>query len=109
MVDSQGILHRGRDDLKSADNPYKWRICELTNGDSRTGGIAEALKGADVCIAMAQSGPGVIKPEWIATMAKDAIVFACANPVPEIWPWEATEAGRENCRHRKIRFSQSSE
>jgi malate dehydrogenase (oxaloacetate-decarboxylating) len=93
MVDTRGILHKARDDLKSPDNEFKWRVCELTNGEGRSGGIAEAMRGADVCIALARSGPGVIKPEWIATMAKDAIVFACANPVPEIWPWEATEAG----------------
>jgi malate dehydrogenase (oxaloacetate-decarboxylating) len=93
VVDTKGILHKGRGDLQSPDNEFKWRICEMTNGERRTGGIAQAMKGADVCIALARSGPGVIKPEWIATMAKDAIVFACANPVPEIWPWEATEAG----------------
>ncbi len=93
MVDSHGLLHRGRDDLKSAHNPYKWRICESTNREQRSGGIAQALQGADVCIAIAKSGPGVIRPEWISTMAKDAIVFACANPVPEIWPWEAQAAG----------------
>jgi len=51
----------------------------------------EALAGADVCVAF--SAGGVIQPEWIKTMAKEAIVFACANPVPEIWPWEAKEAG----------------
>ena len=93
VVDTQGILHTGRDDLKSPDNEFKWRVSELTNGEKRTGGIAEAMRRADVCIALARSGPGVIKPEWVATMAKDAIIFACANPVPEIWPWEATEAG----------------
>jgi malate dehydrogenase (oxaloacetate-decarboxylating) len=47
----------------------------------------------DVVIALSKSGPGVILPGWVKTMAKDAIVFACANPVPEIWPWEAREAG----------------
>jgi malate dehydrogenase (oxaloacetate-decarboxylating) len=93
MVDTKGILHKAREDLKSPDNEFKWRMCELTNGERKTGGIAEALKGADVCIALAHSGPGIIKPEWIATMARDSIVFACANPVPEIWPWEAAEAG----------------
>jgi malate dehydrogenase (oxaloacetate-decarboxylating) len=93
MVDTHGILHRGRDDLKSPDNEFKWRLCEMTNGEQRSGGIVEALSGADVCIALAKSGPGVIKPEWVSAMAKDAIVFACANPVPEIWPWEATAAG----------------
>jgi malate dehydrogenase (oxaloacetate-decarboxylating) len=91
MVDTQGILHRGRNDLNSTENEFKWRICETTNAENRSGGIAEALRGADVCIAY--SGPGIIKPEWVGTMARDAIVFACANPVPEIWPWEAAEAG----------------
>ncbi|MGE5304922.1 MAG: NAD(P)-dependent malic enzyme [Alphaproteobacteria bacterium] len=93
MVDTQGILHKGREDLKRPDNEFKWRMCELTNREKRTGGIAEALKRADVCIALAGPGPDVIKPEWVAGMAKDAIVFACANPVPEIWPWEAKDAG----------------
>ena len=46
-----------------------------------------------MCIAFSKPGPGVIKPEWVRSMAEDAIVFACANPVPEIWPWEAKEAG----------------
>ena len=58
-----------------------------------TGDIPDAIKGADVVIALSRSGPGVILPEWIETMAKDAVVFACANPVPEIWPWEAKAAG----------------
>jgi malate dehydrogenase (oxaloacetate-decarboxylating) len=93
MVDTKGILHRGRDDLKTENNEFKWRLCEITNAENRSGGIAEALRGADVCIALAGSGPGIIKPQWVAAMAKDAIVFACANPVPEIWPWDATESG----------------
>jgi malate dehydrogenase (oxaloacetate-decarboxylating) len=57
------------------------------------GGIEDAVRGADVCIAFAASGPDLIRPEWIKSMAQDAIVFACANPVPEIWPWEAKQAG----------------
>ena len=57
------------------------------------GSIADALVGADVLISASTPGPGTIKPEWIAAMAKDAIVFAEANPIPEIWPWEAKEAG----------------
>ena len=44
-------------------------------------------------IALSHSGPGIIKKEWVADMAKEPIVFVCANPVPEIWPWEAKEAG----------------
>jgi malate dehydrogenase (oxaloacetate-decarboxylating) len=71
----------------------KWRLCQVTNAKGREGGIPEAMKGADVVIGLSRSGPGVILKEWVATMAKDAIVFACANPVPEIWPWEAKEAG----------------
>ncbi len=55
--------------------------------------MAEALKGADICISLSKSGPGVILPDWVKSMAKDAIIFACANPIPEIWPWEAKEAG----------------
>jgi len=91
-VDSKGILNPDRTDLKETD-PYKWELCLTTNGDGRRGGIREALKGVDVCMATSRPGPGVIKKEWISEMADDPIVFACANPVPEIWPWEAKEAG----------------
>jgi len=93
MVDSKAILHKGRDDLKTPGNEEKWHMCEISNKEGRTGGIPEAMKGTDVCIALSRPGPGVIKPEWVTSMAKDAIVFVCANPVPEIWPWEAEEAG----------------
>ena len=95
IVDSKGILHKGRTDLETARDWFvdKWRLCNTTNGEGRTGDIAEAMRGADVCIALSRSGPGVIKKEWVASMAKESIMFACANPVPEIWPWEAKEAG----------------
>ncbi|GAB4308654.1 MAG: NADP-dependent malic enzyme [Candidatus Bipolaricaulota bacterium] len=95
MVDSKGILNPQREDLeKDKDhNPYKWDYANRTNKERRTGGIAESLVGTDVCVAASKPGPGTIKPEWIKRMAKDAIVLACANPVPEIWPWEAKEAG----------------
>ena len=93
--DSVGILHRGRSDLEKAQAEFtdKWRICRESNADGLTGGIAEALRGADVCVAFSRPGPGIIQPEWVQTMARDAIVFACANPTPEIWPWEARAAG----------------
>jgi malate dehydrogenase (oxaloacetate-decarboxylating) len=93
--DSRGTLHRGRVDLEAARETYsdKWRICTETNPERVTGGIAKALRGADVCIAFSRPGPGVIEPDWVRAMARDAIVFACANPVPEIWPWDAAEAG----------------
>jgi len=95
FVDSKSILHSNRADLeeKQAGNPYKWKLCQRTNSEKRTGGIPEALKGADVCIALSKSGPGTIIPEWMRGMTKDAIAFTCANPIPEIWPWEAKEAG----------------
>ena len=95
VVDSKSILNKDRKDLeqKQKENPYKWALCQTTNSEQRTGGIADALKGVDVCISLAKSGPGVILPEWIKGMAKNSIVFACANPIPEIWPWEAKEAG----------------
>ncbi len=95
MVDSKGILGKHRKDLEMRKAEYvdKWRLCQITNELGREGGIPEAMKGVDVVIGLSQSGPGVILPEWVETMAKDAIVFACANPVPEIWPWEAKAAG----------------
>lgn len=95
MVDSKGILHKNRTDIEADKEHWKekWEICLKTNREQRTGGIPEALEGADVCIAMSTPGPNTIKKEWIQRMAKDAIVFVCANPIPEIWPWEAKEAG----------------
>ena len=93
--DARGTLQTGRHDLEARQTEYaeKWRVCQETNAERITGGIAEALRGADVCVAFAASGPGVIKPQWVQAMARHAIVFACANPVPEIWPWDAAEAG----------------
>ncbi len=94
-ADSKGILHRDRKDIEDDQErfPDKWRVCLESNAENRKGGVGEALQGADVCIAFSKPGPGTIKPEWVRSMAKDAIVFPCANPVPEIWPWEAKEAG----------------
>jgi malate dehydrogenase (oxaloacetate-decarboxylating) len=95
MVDSKGILGMHRRDLELRRHEYvdKWKLCQITNGDNRQGGIPEAMEGVDVVIALSRPGPDTIKKEWIRRMSKDAIVFACANPVPEIWPWEAQEAG----------------
>ncbi len=90
-VDSRGILYKGREGLESSDHK-RW-IAERTNHGMRRGGIKEAMKGADVVIAASRPGPGVIKKEWILEMSDDPIVFAEANPVPEILPEEAKEAG----------------
>ena len=90
--DLGGILGTHRAEYRdSPEFTELWRVCRETNAAGIRGGIAEALREADVCIAF--SAGGIIKPRWVATMAKDAIVFACANPIPEIWPWEAKEAG----------------
>ena len=91
MCDSRGVLVKGREDL--VNDKYKAYLADITNGEKRTGGPAEAFEGTDVMIALSQPGPNTVKPEWITSMNKDAIVFTCANPVPEIWPWEAKKAG----------------
>jgi malate dehydrogenase (oxaloacetate-decarboxylating) len=93
--DSKGVLHPERDDIAQRKIEFvdKWRICQKSNAEGRRGGPAEAMRGADVCIALSKPGPDTILPEWVRGMAEDAIVFACANPIPEIWPWEAKEAG----------------
>ena len=92
MCDSKGALHKGRTELKEK-YAEKWEICQTTNADGITGGPEEAIPGTDVLIGLSKPGPDTIKKEWIEKMNSDAIVFACANPVPEIWPWEAKEAG----------------
>jgi malate dehydrogenase (oxaloacetate-decarboxylating) len=94
-VDSKGILHRDRSDRDILQAKYKekWDLCLKTNEKQLKGDVPDAIKGADVVISVSTPGPGTLRKQWIKTMANDAIVFACANPVPEIWPWEAKEAG----------------
>ncbi len=95
MVDIDGTLGKHRIDFERQKSTYtaQWRLCQITNEAGIQGNIPEAMKDADVVIAYSKPGPGTILPEWIKLMAKDPIVFAGANPVPEIWPWEAKEAG----------------
>jgi malate dehydrogenase (oxaloacetate-decarboxylating) len=95
LVDSRGILHPGREDLEANKqaNPYKWQYALETNVEKRTGGMAEAIAGTDVLIAASKPGPDTIKKEWLKAMNRDAIAFVMANPIPELWPWEAAEAG----------------
>lgn len=92
MVDSKGILNLEREDVKN-DFRQKWEICQKTDGAGKKGGLKEAMKGADIVIAASKPGPGTIPKEYIKLMANDPVVFATANPVPEIWPWEAKEMG----------------
>ena len=98
LVDSKGVLHPDRQDIDRlmVSNPWKYHIAVETDGGwnkLRGGGIKEAMKGADAVVAASRPGPDIIKKEWIKLMEKDPIVFAEANPVPEIWPWDAKEAG----------------
>jgi malate dehydrogenase (oxaloacetate-decarboxylating) len=95
LVDTKGILYAGRPDLETQkeDNPWKYELAQKTNSEGRTGDLKASFKDADAIVAASKPGPGTIKKEWISQMASDSIVFACANPIPEIWPWEAKEAG----------------
>ncbi len=98
LVDSKGVLHPDRQDIDRlmVSNPWKYQIAVETDGGwnkLRAGSIKEAMKGADAVVAASRPGPDIIKKEWIKLMEKDPIVFAEANPVPEIWPWDAKEAG----------------
>jgi malate dehydrogenase (oxaloacetate-decarboxylating) len=93
LFDSKGSLHVGRKDIEEDRRYYrKWELCVATN-PRRYASEAEALKGADVLIALSKPGPNTVKREWIRAMAPKSIVFACANPVPEIWPYAAKEEG----------------
>ncbi len=93
MSDSRGTLHEGRKGDFLPDYKEKWELAQLTNEANLVGDPGDACKGADVLIALSKPGPDTVKKEWIEGMAKDAIVFVCANPVPEIWPWDAHDAG----------------
>lgn len=93
MFDSKGALHLGRKDIATDDRFYrKWEICTITN-PQRIESFEEAIKGADVLISLSQPGPNTIKPAYISSMGEKPIVFVCANPVPEIYPHAAKEAG----------------
>ncbi|HET7839596.1 MAG TPA: NADP-dependent malic enzyme, partial [Rectinemataceae bacterium] len=93
LFDSKGSLHAGRSDIERNKSDYrKWELCTTTN-PKRYASEAEAIKGADVLIALSTPGPDTVKREWVASMAAKSIVFACANPVPEIYPHAAKEAG----------------
>jgi malate dehydrogenase (oxaloacetate-decarboxylating) len=93
MFDSKGALHKGRADIAKDSRFYrKWEICNNTN-PNMINTLEEAIKGADVLISLSTPGPETVKAHWIKAMADKAIVFVCANPVPEIYPHAAKEAG----------------
>ena len=87
MTDRRGAIYNGRADL----NPAKQEIAEITNPAGERGSLKDVINGADVFIGV--SAPGVLTPEMVSSMAENAIVFACANPTPEIFPDEAKKAG----------------
>ena len=87
VCDRTGAIARGREKL----NPAKEALAEISNRDNRSGALAEVIKGADVFIGV--SSPGAVTGEMVQSMAKDAVVFACANPTPEIFPEEALANG----------------
>ena len=87
MTDRTGAIYEGREGL----NPVKEEMAKITNFNHEKGTLAEVIKGADVFIGV--SAPGTLTKEMVSTMAKDAIIFACANPVPEIFPDEAKAGG----------------
>jgi len=89
VCDTKGIIHHHRDGLYA--NKYKFIIAEETNKTGRTGTLADAMKGADVCIGV--SVPGIITPSMVRSMNKDPIIFALAHPMPEILPADARQAG----------------
>ncbi|MHB8163736.1 MAG: NAD(P)-dependent malic enzyme [Methanoregula sp.] len=89
VCDTQGTIFRGREGLYK--NKYKFIIAEETNRPALSGKLEDAMIGADVFIGV--SAPGVVTEEMVRSMSKDAIVFAMANPVPEIWPDAAKNAG----------------
>jgi malate dehydrogenase (oxaloacetate-decarboxylating) len=92
--DAYGTLHRGRKDLAALKGVApQWGICQETNAEGIEGGIADAVRGTDLLIAFSRPGPDTIEPDWVRTMAPDAIVIAGANPTPEILPDAAHAAG----------------
>jgi malate dehydrogenase (oxaloacetate-decarboxylating) len=93
LVDTKGLIYPGRADIKKDEDPWKYELAQKTNAEGRRGDITAAFKGVDAVVAASKPGPDTIKKEWVSTMADNSIIFACANPIPEIWPWEAKEAG----------------
>ena len=87
LCDRKGAIYKGRDGL----NDIKAEMAEISNLEMKKGGLAEVIKGADVFVGV--SAPGSLTKEMVQSMAKDPIIFAMANPIPEIMPSEAIEAG----------------
>ncbi len=89
ICDTKGIIRSGRTDIKN--NAYKQDIAKITNKKNINGGLPDALKNADVFIGV--SAPNILKKEWIKTMGENPMIFALANPIPEILPTDALNGG----------------
>ena len=87
LCDRKGAIYKGRDGL----NDIKAEMAEISNLEMKKGGLSDVIKGADVFVGV--SAPGSLTKEMVQSMAKDPIIFAMANPIPEILPSEAMEAG----------------
>ena len=88
LCDRKGAIYEGR---KEGMNPIKEEMALVTNKEKKAGSLADVIKGADVFIGV--SAPGVLTIDMVKTMAKDAVIFACANPTPEIFPEDAKAGG----------------
>lgn len=88
LCDRKGAIYEGR---QEGMNPVKEEMSRITNREKRAGSLADMLVGADVFIGV--SAPGAVTTEMVKTMAKDAVIFACANPTPEIFPDDAKDGG----------------
>ena len=88
LCDRKGAIYEGR---KEGMNPVKDEMSKITNLEKKSGSLADMLVGADVFIGV--SAPGAVTTDMVKTMAKDAIIFACANPTPEIFPDDAKAGG----------------
>ena len=87
MTDREGAIYKGRENL----NPIKMEMAEITNLSMEKGSLSDVIKNADVFIGV--SAPGTLSKEMVKSMAENPIIFACANPIPEIFPEDAKEAG----------------
>ena len=87
MTDREGAIYKGRDNL----NPIKMEMAEITNLSMEKGSLSDVIKNADVFIGV--SAPGTLNKDMVKSMAEKPIIFACANPIPEIFPEDAKEAG----------------
>ena len=101
LVDKNGILAVGEEWM----NPAQKEMAEKTNKEQIHGDLKTAMQGRDVFVGV--SAPNIVTAEMVSTMAKDAVVFAMANPTPEIMPDEAKKGGAKSCCNRKIRFPES--